>query len=1028
MTPELTSLLDAQREATEDLPYDLLGVRKPKLVQVYVRQAVRGQSEDESSPVERVMSVDEALNTHDHLVITGEPGAGKSTVGHFYVKDICDSWREGLPNPLRERVLPLRVSARSLAVAESWSAALASGARDALSTLLDVTPTPELFAARQEGVRWLVFVDGLDEIADTATRTQVARSIARQVRRGVDYRIVVTTRQPADASLNPLHEAGLAFCGIQPFGREELVEFAQAWFRAQDPRTATERAADFVRQTSDGQLRELVRNPLLATIAAITHTRAPDRPLPANRVDLYDGFVKALLDGGGRNVRAELRRVLADHPARLELARWLADHRGALIRHLAVRRLESEEGLFDHAREWLGARRPDPPEGWEDDLRVVLDDSGLFVRTGVDWKFLHHSFAEFLAAREHASRIPADFPDLERWVERGLSEDDRAFTLFTLVLWGREHGLEQVVRRLLHGEAPRVELAALLLAEGGAVPDDLAAEVVDRALGLVLVGREGTGALLAALDVPEHVVSALHELVDRPEVALGTRIECAVALGGLVDARFGAARLEALTDVAAVDDLPRLVGGVAALVPDGDRLERLLLRVAARDEAAFLVVLELLLDHRRTEAAARLVRDAAGASRTAEDEATFAGLAVRARCPEEASRAARRALADVRADFVDFAVATQALLAAGGASDEVVAACDGRPHRHVLWAARRVVPFDPAAAGALARRLLLTGAEVGAAASVLLQVEGARAVHQVKDVLDRDGRRAEDLLQVAEHFDAYQQPEDAVVLAAGVLGDPESDQWDFAGAAKVLLRNGAESVDAVLAAAEGRSEAHRRMLAAALGELGHGAHAAELVRGLLRSPRFDVSEMGGPIAILLAAGERAAAEEVLAAGEARVDRGESSDLTALARAHALLGNREAAFAFARDALSVGGRDAVECWLDLGGDVGAVVAEVLGSVADADDRLTVAQECADRGLHRQAVELWRDVLVRPEEEQALDAARKLVGCGRRSVAIESLRSALAPDPPHRNRLRALLGWVVLSSPDADAQELLTHLRP
>ncbi len=53
MTPELISLLDAQRELTEDLPYDLLGVRKPKLVQVYVRQAVRGQAEDDSSAVER---------------------------------------------------------------------------------------------------------------------------------------------------------------------------------------------------------------------------------------------------------------------------------------------------------------------------------------------------------------------------------------------------------------------------------------------------------------------------------------------------------------------------------------------------------------------------------------------------------------------------------------------------------------------------------------------------------------------------------------------------------------------------------------------------------------------------------------------------------------------------------------------------------------------------------------------------------------------------------------------------------------
>ncbi|MBB5806975.1 hypothetical protein F4560_006743 [Saccharothrix ecbatanensis] len=67
-------------------------------------------------------------------------------------------------------------------------------------------------------------------------------------------------------------------------------------------------------------------------------------------------------------------------------------------------------------------------------------------------------------------------------------------------------------------------------------------------------------------------------------------------------------------------------------------------------------------------------------------------------------------------------------------------------------------------------------------------------------------------------------------------------------------------------------------------------------------------------------------------------------------------------------------------------------------------------------------------MRTEEDQALAAARKLAGYGQRTAAIGSLRAALASSPPHRNRLRALPGWVVLISPDADAQELLTHLRP
>jgi hypothetical protein len=41
LTAELEDLLDAQCEATEALPYELLGVHQPTLTEVYVRQSVR---------------------------------------------------------------------------------------------------------------------------------------------------------------------------------------------------------------------------------------------------------------------------------------------------------------------------------------------------------------------------------------------------------------------------------------------------------------------------------------------------------------------------------------------------------------------------------------------------------------------------------------------------------------------------------------------------------------------------------------------------------------------------------------------------------------------------------------------------------------------------------------------------------------------------------------------------------------------------------------------------------------------------
>jgi hypothetical protein len=193
LTGELEDLLDAQCEATEALPYGLLGVHQPTLTEVYVRQSVRRSIADRSqesmedrernsivrakshadqSIRERTLSVTEALNGNQHLLITGEPGAGKSTLGYVYVQRLSRYWLEGQATqaPVDEPVLPLRIPARALARPDAWSELLAAGASEALGRLLATRPRPELFSQKNLGARWLVFVDGLDEIVSSATR------------------------------------------------------------------------------------------------------------------------------------------------------------------------------------------------------------------------------------------------------------------------------------------------------------------------------------------------------------------------------------------------------------------------------------------------------------------------------------------------------------------------------------------------------------------------------------------------------------------------------------------------------------------------------------------------------------------------------------------------------------------------------------------------------------------------------------------------------------------------------------------
>ncbi|WP_436530358.1 NACHT domain-containing protein [Actinoplanes sp. HUAS TT8] len=545
----LQDILEAQAQAVETLPYRLLGVEPPPLSAVYVRQQVRTRTAEhgtdtrpenpdrervESAGAEKPIPVVDALDRHEHLVITGEPGAGKSTFGQYLVLQLSRLWlREwnGDRPPVEEPVVPLRIPARALLGARSWASGLAAATRTALGLRLVSEPAASLFEHRIAGVRWLVVVDGLDEIVDRAARTEVIQALAARCRPGGDYRIVVTTRELPEVEFAPLRTQHVGAYSMEPFGREELGTFATQWFTAQGKPDPSRDAARFLHQSADGRLRELVRNPLLATIAAITGTLGPDRPLPASRLDLYERFLEHLLDG--RDTVAELRRAHAGRPERLRFAAWLVAERRPLLRELGVVRLAGEQPLLDAAQAWVVANLPPStscPGGWEADLREVLSGTGLLSYEGDRLRFLHHSFAEYLAAEEHAERVGPEFTDLEDWIARGLKPAEREFVLFVFARWARRpgHDLSRIVEPLLLGNPQRALLAGRLLADLPIAPPRLKRRVIDRLRALAVYHSIRSDLTLtvdqlAADDLvetePDLVMEVLGGFTDDPEVA-----------------------------------------------------------------------------------------------------------------------------------------------------------------------------------------------------------------------------------------------------------------------------------------------------------------------------------------------------------------------------------------------------------------------------------------------------------------------------------------------------------------------------
>ncbi|WP_394620581.1 NACHT domain-containing protein [Lentzea sp. JNUCC 0626] len=523
--PEIKSLLWAQLHAAHETPYRLPGARKPSLDTVYVRQDL-GNTVDEPEtprqgpvldddgrlletparpavritvrPPSRAMST--ALDTDDHLVVTGGPGLGKSTLTLRLAADIAQHWKTRTDTaPLTEPVVPLRITARALAARLDlpFAQALAESAAAEYGQLLLEPVDQDLFTTRPMGCRWLLLVDGLDEVSDADQRLRLVNALASRASDDA-YRLLLTTRPTEGGALAALHRVHAVRYEIQPFDATALRRFATNWFPDDD-------ADRFLRQIREAHLDELLQVPLLATIAAIIYGEYRADPLPGNQYSLYDTYL------------AHIRR---DQPDRFD--------RENLLEHLARVRLETELPLLPAARAFVGHNV------WPEELADYLLSVGPFILRGDDLHFLHQSFAEHLAATSRARELPAEFcPDAFADVLHAAdARESGRFARAVLLHHARLHPAEadRLLAWLHKGDASQHLLAARLLAHHlPASPESFLATVRSWAMTTHADAPEILSEATRATRYPD-LVPWLSGVMHQSDAPTRSRAECAAAL------------------------------------------------------------------------------------------------------------------------------------------------------------------------------------------------------------------------------------------------------------------------------------------------------------------------------------------------------------------------------------------------------------------------------------------------------------------------------------------------------------------
>ncbi len=347
------------------------------------------------------------------VVVLGDPGSGKTTFCRFATTFLAGEAKlDGVD--AGAEILPLFLAFRDY-VREKTRSLVDFLEEQARSQLQLALPDGFLEAALDDG-RAVLLLDGLDEVGSVAEREEIRGRVQAFFRRWPKVPALVTSRV-AGYEDAPLASTGAGACRhlrLAAFDDEDLKQFVAHWYAVQeplDPRARDEGIADLLAaMDASPPVRELARNPMLATLIALVHRY--EATLPGERAALYDICVKTLVETWPearrttfREIDSGLQRVYLEALAyRMQLSRSEKPDRGILFesQNVTIDRGELVRSLADVIVQRQGdAAGVEKVRGlverWVDFLER---GSGLLVeqRPGV-FAFFHLSLMEYLAAR-----------------------------------------------------------------------------------------------------------------------------------------------------------------------------------------------------------------------------------------------------------------------------------------------------------------------------------------------------------------------------------------------------------------------------------------------------------------------------------------------------------------------------------------------------------------------------------------------------------------------------------------------------
>lgn len=418
--------------------------------------------------ITKVHTLGDAFRQHRRLVILGDPGTGKTTLGRWLVLQLASAMTRQLDTDSLERVKVPVSQIDPDAPAPSWGRdefadlgparlpiflRLAHFSRelafreqqkepslplidylghdpDSLSLYDGFTPEARngLFRSTLKDERAVVILDGLDELAE-ANRRDVVLKIQAFVEEYTTQdgageadgppcesggnQVLVTSRY-VGYKFAPVR-AGCAHFGIQAMERPAVEHFAHSWANAVNQELAADGRAELVTDQLIAEIynkkrpkvRELATNPLLVTILATVYWR--DGQLPDQRAGLYHSLVENLL-----RIWLSREECVAHKLTREELLAALEPLAAYMQENASSNGLIGLDRIGELMEGPIAQMRNSSPNDRrfipvrDALLTTIQKHVGLLAEhSSGNYEFFHRTFQEFLAARHLLSQRAA---------------------------------------------------------------------------------------------------------------------------------------------------------------------------------------------------------------------------------------------------------------------------------------------------------------------------------------------------------------------------------------------------------------------------------------------------------------------------------------------------------------------------------------------------------------------------------------------------------------------------------------------